>query len=88
MGLGKTLSILALIASDKDTTVLNSYTVNSQHLDSVDSTLVVVPPNGKSLRPHFASLFTLTETSFHSACRMGISARKVYSEVDTNLTFC
>ncbi|KAI9686270.1 MAG: hypothetical protein M1822_003926 [Bathelium mastoideum] len=45
MGLGKTLTIIALIASDRNTGVQTDYTAASTHVESIDATLIVVPPN-------------------------------------------
>jgi SNF2 family DNA or RNA helicase len=48
MGLGKTLSIIALVASDQDRVAENAPSViRSPHADELHSTLIVVPLNGK-----------------------------------------
>lgn len=48
MGLGKTLSIIALIASDQDRDAGNPPQVGlSAHADELHSTLIVVPLNGE-----------------------------------------
>ena len=58
MGLGKTLSMIALISSDHDRDVGNSLTVGySSDADKLHSTLVVVPLSSeKKFKPHLCAL--------------------------------
>jgi SNF2 family DNA or RNA helicase len=49
MGLGKTLSMIALVAGDKDISRAdNCLTMGTRNINGADSTLIIVPQNGKS----------------------------------------
>jgi hypothetical protein len=68
MGLGKTLGMIALIASDKDTLCDVTYSTNRVNTSAgTQSTLVVVPQNGKG-RSLYNLLFSSCQYFLRGRC--------------------